>query len=482
MTAITADMVADTSSDTAQTQPQKRSWKKGLLSFGFNAVAGAVAVAGVRYVASQYLGIDTSINFSDLTSSYTAIAGVLGVGAVGGATASRFTHALKNTWLTINGEQTEKYNWRKQGLRSALTGAIGGFAFAGLTDMAHDQNSILHSMIEKTKTFVSNIFGSPAQAATADLSQIVDKSIGLDRINAPGADLNNLDGIDGLDGKTVDAQNTIDPTPAPAEQYIQGLDAIQHKLSAAARGALTDMQSSNPAIQARGQASLGFLSLHGFGGVPKNAEAALELIRSAAGLGNVNAQVDLEYIKYHGLYGVQADEVGAMGDMHRLVEADKTGRAEKLLVQWMTGNSMDNAAPANVANAPAPAHAPTPAPQIDSLKVNPDMLSADVPDAAGEFLKVSIKDPEALPGLDVSDPANPAMINNPQIANVQIADPKIQKGLRLTGITEGLRHFVLRCFGDSCSNIQIGDKLNIKMNGLADAVLNQHAKAPEIHP
>lgn len=128
------------------------------------------------------------------------------------------------------------------------------------------------------------------------------------------------------------------PLPDP-EALTEAIETNAASTLLASLGENTDMSALAAATLANaleGDAQsikdMAYFLFNGFEGMDVDQTSAMTLFNEAAGMGNVQAQVDLAYIEYHGLADVTANPAEAMADMQELASQD--ARAEWFVGQW----------------------------------------------------------------------------------------------------------------------------------------------------
>lgn len=170
------------------------------------------------------------------------------------------------------------------------------------------------------------------------------------------------------------AQAVVDPID-PLETALGLLNS--HEVSAKAAQAI-ETAIHHSTSQNIKDAALALLGQHD--------DVAVELYQKAAEAGNVQAQIDLAFLKFHGLHGVAADPQAALDTMKEI----KSPLAREFVSQW-TGAHPSHVPPVHVlehaaapsaptASVAAPVAAPVAAdiPQVtavagDTVTVNPDV-------------------------------------------------------------------------------------------------------------
>lgn len=160
----------------------------------------------------------------------------------------------------------------------------------------------------------------------------------------------------------------VEPTElakVPQDQFRE-LIANQN-VSPDVKEAAERMLSTDPKIAAQATKDAAFHLLNGIGMDGGNEKLALALLKDAADAGNVQAKVDLAYLQYHGLAGVEAEPKAALAAMQ---EIKTDARAANFVSAW-TGHATQATpvmtAPASTTSSfvqlpePATADAPIPA-------------------------------------------------------------------------------------------------------------------------
>ncbi|MBI2235186.1 MAG: SEL1-like repeat protein [Micavibrio aeruginosavorus] len=306
----------------AQSAPQhsQAGVARKFLTKAFNAVA-KIGVGAVFGFAAK-----TSVLAVAATATAPALAAAIAAGAAGGLASSLAKHALENRKLKKAGQETVKYNWKRQGLLSVLLGAAGG----GIA--AHFSDSISHA--------ISNA---------------------IDYIKGPSA------------ADTVPAPAPVAALPVEPAKPIVGacLDDPMKTLvnadgaSEKVHEAATRACSGNARASAQAMKDLGYHAYNGIG-MEKSQKLGVEMLTKAAEAGNVQAIRDLAYIEFHGneAAGVPKNVEAALTKMESVMHKDKL--AMRLMKEWtaVTGGGAEHAVPAS-----APAPVPTPAPLDDLTHV-----------------------------------------------------------------------------------------------------------------
>ncbi|WP_435641135.1 sel1 repeat family protein [Micavibrio aeruginosavorus] len=102
--------------------------------------------------------------------------------------------------------------------------------------------------------------------------------------------------------------------------------AAEHDLTPCAEQSLKMAQAGN----AQGVKDLAAFFLNGTDGLPKDPALGVELLKGAAEAGNVQAQVDLAYLQYHGLHGVEGGKDAALAAMQEI----KSAAAREFVSAW----------------------------------------------------------------------------------------------------------------------------------------------------
>lgn len=108
--------------------------------------------------------------------------------------------------------------------------------------------------------------------------------------------------------------------------------AAETDLTPCAEESLKMAQAGN----AQGVKDLAAFFLNGTDGLPKDPALGVELLKGAAEAGNVQAQVDLAYLQYHGLHGVEGGKDAALAAMQDI----KSAAAREFVSAW-TGQAVE---------------------------------------------------------------------------------------------------------------------------------------------
>lgn len=128
------------------------------------------------------------------------------------------------------------------------------------------------------------------------------------------------------DGVAVDV-DCVDPVAKAAV-----IMAAETDLTPCAEQSLKMAQAGN----AQGVKDLAAFFLNGTDGLPKDPTLGVELLKGAAEAGNVQAQVDLAYLQYHGLHGVEGGKDAALAAMQEI----KSAAAREFVSAW-TGQAVE---------------------------------------------------------------------------------------------------------------------------------------------
>ncbi len=128
------------------------------------------------------------------------------------------------------------------------------------------------------------------------------------------------------DGVAVDV-DCVDPVAKAAV-----IMAAETDLTPCAEQSLKMAQAGN----AQGVKDLAAFFLNGTDGLPKDPMLGVELLKGAAEAGNVQAQVDLAYLQYHGLHGVEGGKDAALAAMQEI----KSAAAREFVSAW-TGQAVE---------------------------------------------------------------------------------------------------------------------------------------------
>lgn len=128
------------------------------------------------------------------------------------------------------------------------------------------------------------------------------------------------------DGVAADV-DCVDPVAKAAV-----IMAAETDLTPCAEQSLKMAQAGN----AQGVKDLAAFFLNGTDGLPKDPMLGVELLKGAAEAGNVQAQVDLAYLQYHGLHGVEGGKDAALAAMQEI----KSAAAREFVSAW-TGQAVE---------------------------------------------------------------------------------------------------------------------------------------------
>ena len=128
------------------------------------------------------------------------------------------------------------------------------------------------------------------------------------------------------DGVAVDV-DCVDPVAKAAV-----IMAAETDLTPCAEQSLKMAQAGN----AQSVKDLAAFFLNGTDGLPKDPTLGVELLKGAAEAGNVQAQVDLAYLQYHGLHGVEGGKDAALAAMQEI----KSAAAREFVSAW-TGQAVE---------------------------------------------------------------------------------------------------------------------------------------------
>ncbi|AEP08811.1 SEL1-like repeat protein [Micavibrio aeruginosavorus] len=128
------------------------------------------------------------------------------------------------------------------------------------------------------------------------------------------------------DGVAADV-DCVDPVAKAAV-----IMAAETDLTPCAEQSLKMAQAGN----AQGVKDLAAFFLNGTDGLPKDPALGVELLKGAAEAGNVQAQVDLAYLQYHGLHGVEGGKDAALAAMQEI----KSAAAREFVSAW-TGQAVE---------------------------------------------------------------------------------------------------------------------------------------------
>lgn len=257
---------------TQQNDRRKRFGKKAL-SIAFNIAAGAAVTAAAKTAVVATMTWATAPALATLLISSFAV----------GAAATTFSHAMQTRAAKKSGAAGPKF-WSRRNAKTFATSSglalIGGALFLGFNE-----------------GIFGKIFGSaPAEAAAP----------------APVAE----------------AIPVAAPCPTPMQSFAALIDG--HTVSDRVTDALARAESTNARVAAQGVKDLAFFANNGFDGVPKDGGVALDLFRQAAEAGNTQAKIDLLYMQYHGLNGIDANPDAARAAMNDI----NTARAAMFVENW----------------------------------------------------------------------------------------------------------------------------------------------------
>lgn len=182
----------------------------------------------------------------------------------------------------------------------------------------------------------------------------------------------------------------VTPVVEPPCSIVDALSdyVAHHDVSDTVKSAVERAQSADPRISAQGLKDIAMMRYNGVGGMEKNLEQAIELYKQSAALGNIQAKVDLAYIKFHGnmAAGIVADDTG-LQEMKELSKHSKV--ASQLVEQWT--------------NPTLPAPAVVPQPEIPSAPVE---ISVESPVATPDAAPVA-PEPAPAPAPEITSSAEP---------------------------------------------------------------------------
>lgn len=358
---------AETPNEASPAPKKPRKW----LTCAFN-IASGMAVS---------LAVKTLVVTCAATIAAPTATVFIGAAAAGLAT-SYLRHTLENYQLGKAGEEKVKFTFKKAAMGAGF-GMLGAGIIQGLDHFAPD-------LVSNAISSIKNFFGfGPAACIEAPAAPVAPV---LDIAPAP------VDAATTTPGATV-LPETIISVPEPTSIDCAKLLAENPAVSDRVHDAIERTAATNPKTSAQAMKDLGFFLYNGLDGMPKDPCLAVKLLREAAELGNVQAQVDLAFIEYHGnaAAGVAANPVAALEKMQGI----KTGAARQLVEQWTgTSSVVEHAAPKAAAvvtsSVAAPAVTVAPSAPLETVTIQPsqpvvtvDVTTPDAPTTTTAFTEAS---------------------------------------------------------------------------------------------
>lgn len=330
------------------------------------------------------LAVKTVVVTCAATIASPAATVFIGAAAAGVAT-SYLRHTLHNYQREKAGEEPLKFTYKKAAMGAGF-GMLGAGIISGLDHFAPD---LLSNSISSIKNFFG--FSSPAvcpdpQPAPDNMLPATDQQVMPEPAPVETAEL---------------PETEIDCPPCePAPSAIDCVTELAKAegVSSRVHDAISRAASENARVSAQGVKDLGYFLFNGFDGMPKDPCLAVQLLKEAAENGNIQAQVDLAYIEYHGneAAGIAADPEAALEKMKEL----QTDKARWFLEQW-TGTASDTAAPAPASAAPVPSATPSPAPlQTVTLPASETVVTVDVTGGTTPLQSPAGATIQSGPGMD----------------------------------------------------------------------------------
>lgn len=335
---------AETTSETVAAPKKPRKW----LTAAFNISSGMAVSLAVKSLVVTCA--------ATLASPATAI--FIGAAAAGVAT-SYLRHTIENYQLGKAGQEPVKFTFKKAALGAGF-GMVGAGVIAGLDHFAPD-------LISNTISSIKNFFGFGPAACIEAPAAIAD----IQPAAAPIEPVTPVETAAPTAPQGVELAETVVTAPEPTSLDCVKLLAENPAVSDRVQDALQRTAATNVKTSAQGLKDLGFFLYNGLDGMPKDPCLAVKLLKEAAELGNVQAQVDLAYIEYHGnaAAGVTANPAAALEKMQGI----KTGAARHFVEQW-TGTDLteDSFAKATPKVAPvAAAIVATPSAPLETVTLPP---------------------------------------------------------------------------------------------------------------
>lgn len=263
-----------TESTTANDNKKPRKW----CSIAFNMAAGFGVTAAAK------VAVTTVATWASVPALGTLLASSL---AVGLASTAWQRHSMKKS-----GQKVDDY-WNKQNMKRLAKNSgwalVGGALFLGL-DANWDR-----------------LFGT-----TPDTTPVATPTVTEPTVTEPPV------------APPVPENTQVTPTPTePPVAVVHCPSAMERFQELIAGQAVSDRVtdamnragSDDVRLMAQGTKDLAYFAFNNFDGVPEAQAVALDLFRDAASNGNTQAKVDLLYIQYHGLAGVEANREAAMAAM-----------------------------------------------------------------------------------------------------------------------------------------------------------------------
>lgn len=343
---------AETPNEAAPAPKKSRKWLTG----AFN-IASGMAVS---------LAVKTLVVTCAATVAAPTATVFIGAAAAGLAT-SYLRHTLENYQLGKAGQEPVKFTFKKAAMGAGF-GMLGAGIIQGLDHFAPD-------LVSNTISSIKNFFGfGPAACIEAPAAPV-----------APVADVQAVTAPVEPETATTSPQaiqlaETVVTAPEPTSLDCAKLLAENPAVSDRVHDAIERTTATNVKTSAQGLKDLGFFLYNGLDGMPKDPCLAVKLLKEAAELGNVQAQVDLAYIEYHGnaAAGVVANPEAALEKMQGI----KTGAARQFVAQW-TGAGVSGESVAKAAGkATAAAVAPTASLETVTIQPSQPVVTVDVTNPA----------------------------------------------------------------------------------------------------
>ena len=347
---------AETPNETAPAPKKSRKWLTG----AFN-IASGMAVS---------LAVKTLVVTCAATVAAPTATVFIGAAAAGLAT-SYLRHTLENYQLGKAGEEKVKFTFKKAAMGAGF-GMLGAGLIQGLDHFAPD---LVSNAISSIKSFFG--FG-PAACIEAPAAAPVIADV--QPVAAPVEPVAPVEAAAPTSPEAIQLAETAVTAPEPTSLDCAKLLAENPAVSDRVHDAIERTTATNVKTSAQGLKDLGFFLYNGLDGMPKDPCLAVKLLKEAAELGNVQAQVDLAYIEYHGnaAAGVVANPEAALEKMQGI----KTGAARQFVAQWtgagVSGESVVKAA----TKATAAVVAPTATLETVTIQPSQPVVTVDVTNPA----------------------------------------------------------------------------------------------------